>query len=59
MTSEEKASDEVLRASENFRKSMVVNVRITKHSGFSTPPTVVVPQPQSKLSKPDLRLVKS
>jgi len=41
---------------------MVVTVYITKHSGFATPPTVVVAQqtaePQSEPSKPTLRLVK-
>jgi len=40
---------------------MVVNVHITKHSGFAIPPTVVVAQqtaePQSGLGKPTLRLV--
>jgi len=42
---------------------MTVRIEITGHSGFSTPPTVVVPQaqqttPQGRLERPTLRLVR-
>jgi hypothetical protein len=43
---------------------MTVHVEITGHSGFTTPPTVVVPQPtqqtqpQGVPTRPTLRLVR-